>query len=446
MGRRRNGEGSIYPVPGGWRGYVWCTRPDGTEYRKYRQRTTYEETRDSLRKLSEEAARGPVASDVPRLEAFLSYWLAEIVKPDLAPLTYAKYETFARIHIVPYLGTKRLDKIQVKDIRQWLNKLAVTCQCCKQEKDAKRPESKRRCCAMGECCGQVLSPRSRRDARDVLRAALSCAVEDEVISRNPVPVLKRTSRRAPRPRRKAQSWTVDDARWFLESAWHAGESLYAAFVLVLVLGLRKGEVLGLAWDQVDLDGSELHISEQLQRVGGRLIRREVKTEASEAPLPLPPVCVTALRIRKQQQDDDHRKAEDGWVETGLVFTTRHGTPIEPRNFNRSFDRCILAARVRRITVHGTRKTCASLLAALDVHPRVAMRILRHTKIAVTMEVYTEVPSEATREGAAPARGLAGMTAAALFCCTKTTKAGSCKGNRLPACVGDTGIEPVTSSV
>ena len=83
--------------------------------------------------------------------------------------------------------------------------------------------------------------------------------------------------------------------------------------------------------------------------------------------------------------------------TGLIFTTRHGTPIEPRNFGRSFDRCIVAAWVPRITVHSTRKTCASLLAALDIHPRVAMRILRHSKIAVTMEIYTEVPSAATRD-------------------------------------------------
>jgi integrase len=78
-------------------------------------------------------------------------------------------------------------------------------------------------------------------------------------------------------------------------------------------------------------------------------------------------------------------------------STRHGTPIEPRNFNRSFSRCITAAKVPVITVHGTRKTCGSLLAALDVHRRVAMQILRHSKIAVTMEICTEVPSAATRE-------------------------------------------------
>jgi integrase len=90
-------------------------------------------------------------------------------------------------------------------------------------------------------------------------------------------------------------------------------------------------------------------------------------------------------------------ARDGVIDTGLIFTARHGTPIEPRNFGRSFDRCIIAARVPRITVHGTRKTCASQLAALDVHPRVAMRLLRHSKIAVTMEIYTEAASDATRD-------------------------------------------------
>jgi integrase len=206
-------------------------------------------------------------------------------------------------------------------------------------------------------------------------------------------------RREPRPRRKPQAWTVEDARWFLESAWHSHEALYAAFVLVLVLGLRRGEVLGLTWDAVDLVGDEpeLYVGEQLQRVRHELVLREVKTETSEAPIPLPGLCVTALNMRKRQQDSDRDKAGDGWVDSGLIFTSRHGTPIEPRNFNRSFERCIVAARVPRITVHGTRKTCASLLAALDVHPRVAMRILRHSKIAITMEVYTQAPSDATRD-------------------------------------------------
>jgi hypothetical protein len=103
----------------------------------------------------------------------------------------------------------------------------------------------------------------------------------------------------------------------------------------------------------------LYVGEQLQRVRHQLVRREVKTETSEAPLPLPDLCIAALKIRQKQQDADRDHAGDGWIDAGLVFTTRHGTPIEPRNFNRSF--------------------------------------LRHSKIALTMEIYTEAPSEATRD-------------------------------------------------
>jgi integrase len=104
-----------------------------------------------------------------------------------------------------------------------------------------------------------------------------------LLSRNPVAVI-----RLPAPRtRKRRWWTVDDARRFLESTRAAGEPLYAAFVLILIFGLRKGEVLGLTWELVNLDAAELYVGEQVQRVGRELLCRRVKTETSEAPLPLP---------------------------------------------------------------------------------------------------------------------------------------------------------------
>jgi integrase len=86
-----------------------------------------------------------------------------------------------------------------------------------------------------------------------------------------------------------------------------------------------------------------------------------------------------------------------WHGLDLLFTTRFGTPIEPRNFNRYWDRRCVLAGVPRITVRDARRTCASLLADLDVHPRVAMRILRHANFAITMEIYTVVSSKRTRE-------------------------------------------------
>ena len=112
-------------------------------------------------------------------------------------------------------------------------------------------------------------------------------------------------------------------------------------------------------------------------------------------MPLSSICVTALRIREKDQAAGKAAAGTSWVDSGLVFTTRAGTPFEPRNLNRRFETRCAKAGVRRITVHDMRHTCATLPAALDVHPRVAMRILRHAQIDVTMNVCTEVSDEKT---------------------------------------------------
>ena len=140
---------------------------------------------------------------------------------------------------------------------------------------------------------------------------------------------------------------------------------------------------------------ELDIGRQLQRVRRQLSHRETKTEASEATSPMPGICVTALRVREKDQAAVKVVAGASWVQSGLVFTTGAGTPFEPRNLNRRFETRCAKAGVRRITVHDMRHTCATPLAALDVHPRVAMRILRHAQIDVTMNVYTEVSDAKT---------------------------------------------------
>jgi integrase len=284
-----------------------------------------------------------------------------------------------------------LDKLSVRDVQTWLNKLRDTCQCCAQGKDARRPEDKQRCCATGDCCQQYASERTIRDAWTVLRSALSGAVREELIAKNVAGLVRLPKQR----KRRNKPWSVEEARRFLESARNDGDPMYAAYVLILILGLRKGEVLGLPWAAVDLDGAEIDVAWQLQRVRRELLHRETKTEASDATLPLPDICSTAVRLRRKQQEQSRKAAGTDWVETGLVFTTNRGSPIDPRNFNRSFDTRCRKADVRRIKVHDTRHTCASLLAALDVHPRVAMRILRHAQIAVTMEVYTEVSDAKT---------------------------------------------------
>ncbi|GGU86068.1 hypothetical protein GCM10010211_60190 [Streptomyces albospinus] len=107
--------------------------------------------------------------------------------------------------------------------------------------------------------------------------------------------------------------------------------------------------------------------------------------------------MTAHRLRRKAQEAAKKSAGEPRSDSGSAFTTRYGTPVEPRDRDREFDARSADAGVRRIRLHDTRPTCGSLLAALDVPPWIAMQILRHSKIAVTMELYPHVPSKSTRK-------------------------------------------------
>lgn len=390
---RANGEGSIYPYRNGFAAYVWATKPNGTRARKYVYGKTHEEVHDKWLKAHADAKAGMVATKTGTLGAYLTYWLAEVVEPNLAPATYDNYERFVRLYIRPGLGEKRLNRLQTRDVQTWINKVARTCQCCEQGKDAARPEKRRRCCAKphGICCDDQPSKRMVSDIRNALRSALSYAVTEGQIPRNVARPVKLSAVRKP----KRRSWNSDQARAYLESARADRDPLFAAYVLILVLGLRRGEVLGLTWSDVDLDKAELTMGLQLQRIGGRLHHRATKTEGSDAALPLPPICVTAYGRARPSRRKARQQAGEAWQRTGFVFTTQLGTPVEPRNFFRSFVARIPKADVPRISVHDARRTCGSLLADLDVHPRVAMQILRHADFKVTMEIYTQVSSKQT---------------------------------------------------
>jgi integrase len=389
--RRTNGEGSIYPYPHGFRAYVWVTTPSGRRQRKYVAGKTREDVREKYLKLHEASRRGVVATRVPTLGQFLDGWLEEVVAPSLAPATVASYRMCTRLYIAPELGAKRLDKLTVRDVQAWLNRLRLVCQCCAQGKDAERARPP--CCAIGRCCRQLLADWTVHQAYAVLRAGLSQAAREELVTRN-VAALVRVS--VPRATSR-EVWTVEDARRFLESSRDAGDPYHGGYVLLLVLGLRRGEVLGLTWSDVDLEAGEAHIRWQLQRVGGELSLRRTKTTSSEAVLPLPEICGEALISHRAMTSAWRLAAGPAWHDTGLVLSTRFGLPIDPRNFHRKFKERALAAGVPVVPVHSTRRTCASLLVELDVHPRVAMQILRHSQISVTMDIYSQVASASTRE-------------------------------------------------
>ncbi|MFC8617278.1 hypothetical protein ACFT9M_12800 [Micromonospora purpureochromogenes] len=169
----------------------------------------------------------------------------------------------------------------------------------------------------------------------MLRTLLSQAITEGLITRNVASLVKLPPVR--KPRRKA--WTSDDARRSLESARADEDPLYAAYVLVLGLGLRKGEMLGLTRAQVDLDGGGADHRSAAPAGPCRAAAWKTKTAAaSDATLPLPDICTVALDRRRAAQNAARDTTGPAWQPSDLIFTTRYGQPVEPRNFNRFYDR------------------------------------------------------------------------------------------------------------
>lgn len=176
-------------------------------------------------------------------------------------------------------------------------------------------------------------------------------------------------------------------------------------MLLLLYGLRRGEALGLRWIDVDFEDGHVNIRRQLVRVGTELHHGPVKTRAGNHSLPLLEIVRETLEIQRGAQKILMEKAGENWVDTGLVFTTKSGRPIEPRNLTRSFARIVRKNELRPIRVHDLRHTAASLLKKLGVAPRDAMEILGHSRISVTMEIYTHGDGESREEAIKKVNGL-----------------------------------------
>lgn len=364
--KRANGEGSIYQRQDGrWAGAAYVLTTEGTFKRVQKYGKTREEVYRKIVEAQEKSNKGVPVADKPwKLGEYLDYWLAQVVRPAKRWNTYKKYEQTVRLYLKPGLGKQRLDQLRVAKVQSFLN----------QQIQA------------GHSVAKV------HIMRMVLGAALTRAMREELITVN----VARLTTLPPPPPKKVKPWTADEARAFLVAA--RNEPLYPAFVLLLVYGLRRGEVLGLSWEDIDLDEDVMRVLWQIQRVDGQLSRTEVKTDAGKRDLPLLPLIRDGFIELSERQMFARRRAGDTWQETGLVFTTKSGRPIEPRNLARAFERVCLKAKLRRIRLHDLRHTTASLLKKLGVPPSDAKEILGHARIAVTLEIYTHGDNASHREG------------------------------------------------
>ncbi|MDX2580323.1 tyrosine-type recombinase/integrase [Streptomyces scabiei] len=341
--------------------------------------------KDALTKLTEKIAasnRGlPVATADSTVSAYLVYWLEGVAVHHLRENTHTRYAASIRLHLNPGLGAKKLARLTTRDVRTFLDGLRTTCQCCAQGRDTDR----RSCCAIGQCCEKRLSPLTVTYVHAVLKSALEHAVHEDELPRNVARNIKTT---APRPRR-FQPLTATEARQLLQAA--NGDRLHALYELALRTGLRKGELLGLHWEDVDLDGGTATIHRSLQRTRSQgLTVLNTKTLASERRIALPTECLSSLKIHQEQQQEERQAAGTNWADNGLVFTTPKGKPLDPTNLTRRFRRLLHSSGLRTIRFHDLRHSTATLLLEQGIDLVVIKELLGHAHIGVTAGVYAHV--------------------------------------------------------
>jgi integrase len=356
--RRGNGEGTITRRKDG-RWEARYTVQSGTGPKRG---VLYGKTRAEVaNKLTKAMAdrNGGLAFDAGSLSVgeFLDRWLADSVRDTVRQGTYERHEELIRLHIRPALGRLKLKALTPAHVQGFYR----------------------------DRLDSGLSPATVQKIHVVLHKALSQAARWNLVPRNATEAVK-----APRPAPKEMHpLSPDEARRLLEAA--RGDRIEALYVLAVHTGMRQGELLGLKWQDVDLEGGVIRIRRTLTRNRGRLILGEPKTKKSRRTVRLAETAVRVLREHLERQIGEIERLGDLYRDQGLVFTTRVGTPINPTHIRRrSFAPLLKRAGLPSIRFHDLRHTCATLLLSRNVHPKYVQELLGHATIAITLDTYSHV--------------------------------------------------------
>jgi integrase len=363
MRKRGNAEGSIYQRKSDGR-YVGAYKAaDGRRRAIYGW--TRKEVSDRLIQAQLDTQRGIVAGP-QRLTVggHLDEWL-RAAAPSLRPRTQARYREIVDRHIAPTLGKTALVRLTPQQVQALLNsKLAE-----------------------GLSSGTVIYIRA------VLRRGLTQALRWGLVSRNAAALVDPPAIE----RRESRVLSPAEARAFLEVI--RGDRLEGLYTIALSLGLREGEAFALRWEDIDFTASTLTVRHALLRMKGRVELAEPKTPRSRRTIAIPQSTAAALRTHRARQLGERLAAAGLWQDWGLVFSTGVGTPLNRSDVLRAFRRHLVAAGLPQMRFLDLRHSCASLLLAQGVHPRVVMETLGHSTINVTMNVYTHVLPELQRTAA-----------------------------------------------
>ena len=367
-GRRANGEGCIYQRSNGMWNAI-ATLSDGQ--RKWMTGKTRQIVVEKLKQFQREQAAGLLVVEKGlTVERFMHNWLEQSVKRTNRIRVYELYSSISRIHIVPQLGHIHISKLAPAHVQKLLNDL-----------DDK-----------GKSFNTI------RNVRAVLRRSLNYALRQGMVSRNVASLTDLPTGH------KMYSGDATKEKHFLTPeqalallAEVEDHRLELLFRFALELGLRRGELLALRIEDIDLDKRVLRVTGSMSRARGRkLIRMAPKTKSSRRTLPLSPQLSDAIHahLAALETYKANRIAMGDWEDHGLMFPSERGTPLEPTSLFRHFKRAVKAANLPvTLRFHDLRHSCASLLLAAGVHMRVIMEILGHSEIGTTMNTYAHLLPE-----------------------------------------------------
>ena len=344
MTRRVRGEGTIYKrADGRWEGAAFVTTGTGQRKRTRIYGRTRAEVHAKLLERVRQESQGVVSPGQSwGLADFLDYWLP-IVKTTRRPTTYTSYEMIVRLYLKPSLGHHRLSRLTVALVQQFL----------------------------ADQLAKGRSVRTVQKMRTVLSAALTRAQREELVVRNVAHHVELPTWH----RKTITPWTLEQARRFLSAAQN--HRWQPAFLLLIVYGMRRSEVLGLRWQDIDFDGGIIHVRNQVLRHDGDWHIGPVKTNAGRRDLPLLLPVASALRSIRESDARPH----------DLIFQTRFGTPIDGGNLLRTFSRISQQAGLPRITLHHLRHTTATFLKNLGLPARDTQLVLGHAHVSTTQQLY-----------------------------------------------------------
>ncbi|MEU7870926.1 site-specific integrase [Dactylosporangium sp. NPDC049140] len=246
--------------------------------------------------------------------------------------------------------------------------------------------------------GENLSVTTVRHIYGMVRNVLADALREELIHRNPA-LAVRPPGAVPVERR---ALTVEEAKRLIQTI--QGDRLEALWVTALTVGLRRGELLGLRWSDIDFAGERLTVRQALLRVDGVLSFSRPKTDRSRRTVPVAPQTLMMLRAHRRRQAEDRDVAGERWQDHDLVFPSVIGTPMEPRNADRAWHATRAKAGLRWLRLHDLRHACATFLLASGASPRTVMKTLGHSQISLTMNTYAHVLDDIERAAVDAAAG------------------------------------------